>query len=190
MSTKHVAILGLLVLGIAGWVALLRWLDSPVSVPGTRQPVATPPAAAEPQPPTVVVAPRPPVSGMPRNSLPVAEPPAAVPGARLLIVSPANGATVSSPLVLKALLQGMRLAPSGTADAREGHIHVLVDIGLPVSNAPIPRDGNHFDFGSGESEGEVELAVGKHTLQLLLGDGNHVPHTPPVASERIEVLVR
>ena len=35
----------------------------------------------------------------------------------------------------------------------------------------------------------LELAPGKHTLQLVLGDRNHIPHDPPVVSERIEITV-
>ncbi|MFY8153320.1 MAG: DUF4399 domain-containing protein, partial [Hyphomicrobiales bacterium] len=30
----------------------------------------------------------------------------------------------------------------------------------------------------------------RHTLQLLLGDHNHVPHDPPVMSRKITVYVR
>jgi hypothetical protein len=36
----------------------------------------------------------------------------------------------------------------------------------------------------------LELAPGKHTLQLLLGDANHIPHNPPVLSEKITVEVQ
>jgi hypothetical protein len=35
----------------------------------------------------------------------------------------------------------------------------------------------------------IELAPGKHTLQLVLGDANHVPHSPPVMSEVITITV-
>ena len=126
---------------------------------------------------------------MPRNSLPVAPPPAAIAGARLELLSPTNGAAVISPFRVRARLRGMRLAPSGTVDPGAGHVHVLVDTELPILAAPITLDAHHLDFGSGEAEGEIELPAGRHRLQLLLGDGNHVPHSPPIASEPIEVVV-
>jgi hypothetical protein len=35
----------------------------------------------------------------------------------------------------------------------------------------------------------VTLPPGKHTLQLVLGDHNHVPHNPPVISKKITITV-
>ena len=35
----------------------------------------------------------------------------------------------------------------------------------------------------------MTLTPGKHTLQLILGDKDHIPHNPPVMSERITVNV-
>jgi hypothetical protein len=34
-----------------------------------------------------------------------------------------------------------------------------------------------------------ELPPGTHTLWLLLGDANHIPHEPPIMSEAITVTV-
>ena len=45
-------------------------------------------------------------------------------------------------------------------------------------------------FGGGQTEVRVELKPGTHTLQLLLADHNHIPHHPPVISERITVIVK
>jgi len=36
----------------------------------------------------------------------------------------------------------------------------------------------------------IELAPGKHTLQLLLADFAHTPHSPPVMSQQITIIVR
>jgi hypothetical protein len=36
----------------------------------------------------------------------------------------------------------------------------------------------------------LTLAPGKHTLQLVLGDSNHIPHNPPVVSEQITITVK
>jgi Domain of unknown function (DUF4399) len=44
-------------------------------------------------------------------------------------------------------------------------------------------------FGAGQTEAKITLPVGRHTLQLLLGDDKHIPHDPPVSSEKISVVV-
>jgi hypothetical protein len=54
---------------------------------------------------------------------------------------------------------------------------------------PIPNDLNHVHFGAGQTETQITLPTGRHTLILLLGDYRHVPHDPPVMSEPITVMV-
>jgi hypothetical protein len=44
-------------------------------------------------------------------------------------------------------------------------------------------------FGKGQTETTLTLPPGKHTLQLLLADQNHVPHNPPVISKKITITV-
>jgi hypothetical protein len=82
------------------------------------------------------------------------------------------------------------VAPKGVAFANTGHHHLLIDSELPPAGQPIPSDRNHLHYGAGETETTIELAPGKHTLQLLMGDENHVPHTPPVMSKKITVIVK
>ncbi len=65
----------------------------------------------------------------------------------------------------------------------------MVDTELPPLDQPIPNDFNNLHFGVGQSEAEITLKHGQHTLQLLLGDKDHIPHTPPVMSKRITVRV-
>jgi hypothetical protein len=69
-----------------------------------------------------------------------------------------------------------------------GHHHLLIDTDLPPLNEPIPNDFNHLHFGAGQTESKVTLKPGPHTLQLLLGDKDHIPHNPPVMSPRIRVI--
>lgn len=110
-------------------------------------------------------------------------------GAAVYFISPEDGATVSSPVVVRFGLRGMGVAPAGTNMENTGHHHLLVDVDtLDLSN-PIPSDDNHRHFGGGQTETEVELEPGTHTLQLLLGDFAHVPHDPPVMSEKITITV-
>jgi hypothetical protein len=84
----------------------------------------------------------------------------------------------------------MEIAPAGSSPPNSGHHHLLVDTGIPADlSQPIVKDEQHLHFGQGQTETEVTLAPGQHSLQLLLGDGNHVPHDPPVASEPITITV-
>jgi hypothetical protein len=111
------------------------------------------------------------------------------PGAIVYIVSPADGATVSSPVTVVFGLKGMGVAPAGTEMEKTGHHHLIIDAPLPAMDDPIPADDNHKHFGGGQTETTIELPPGEHTLQLLLGDLNHVPHDPPVTSDRITITV-
>jgi hypothetical protein len=65
----------------------------------------------------------------------------------------------------------------------------MVDEKLPPFDEPIPTDFNHLHFGAGQTEAQITLPPGRHTLQLLLGDENHMPHDPPVFSKQITVVV-
>jgi len=100
-----------------------------------------------------------------------------------------DGATVGPTTTIHFGLRGMGVAPAGSDKADSGHHHLLIDVELPPLDRPIPNDFNHLHFGAGQTEADVRLAPGAHTLQLLLGDKNHVPHSPPVMSERIRVTV-
>lgn len=111
-------------------------------------------------------------------------------GASVYIISPADGATVSSPVRVVFGLRGMGVAPAGTDKANTGHHHLIIDTDLPAANAPVPADAQHVHFGGGQTEVTVELSPGRHSLQLLLGDMNHVPHDPPVYSDKITVTVK
>ena len=111
-------------------------------------------------------------------------------GAEVYIISPSAGATVSSPVTVRFGLRGMGVAPAGVKHPKAGHHHLLIDTELPPTDRPVPADEQHRHFGGGQTEVVVELPPGRHTLQLLLGDHLHVPHDPPIVSERITITVR
>jgi Domain of unknown function (DUF4399) len=110
------------------------------------------------------------------------------PGAKVYFISPANGAYVPLSLNVKFGLLNMGVAPAGVEKANTGHHHLLIDAPLPPLDEPIPSDENHLHFGVGQTETTITLTPGRHTLQLLLGDANHVPHVPPVYSQPIVVF--
>lgn len=109
--------------------------------------------------------------------------------ARVYFIEPSDGATVSSPVRVVFGLEGMGVAPAGQDIAGTGHHHLLIDTGMPAARQPIPSDDSHRHFGGGQTEAEISLEPGTHTLQLLLGDHLHVPHDPPIASDRITINV-
>ena len=111
--------------------------------------------------------------------------------AAVYIVWPPHGAVIDGGRFwLRMGLRNMGVAPKGVKMANVGHHHVLVDTELPPMDQQIPSDRNHLHFGGGETEARIELPPGRHTLQLLLGDQDHVPHEPPIYSNRVTVTVR
>lgn len=112
-------------------------------------------------------------------------------GAKVYILSPENGATVSSPVTVRFGLSGMGVAPAGVERAKTGHHHLLINVDeLPDLSKPIPADENHRHFGGGQTEVILELPPGEHRLQLLMGDHFHIPHNPAVLSEPITITVK
>ena len=111
-------------------------------------------------------------------------------GAEAYILSPANDAEVKSPVTVRFGLRGMGVAPAGVTNANTGHHHLLIDVDtLPPDNLPLPANDNVRHFGLGQTEVELTLTPGTHTLQLVLGDALHIPHDPPVRSEKITITV-
>src|SRR5277367_5038558 len=111
------------------------------------------------------------------------------PGAKVYFVDLKDGQTIPASPVIHFGLTNMGVAPAGTDRPNSGHHHLLSDVDLPPLDQPIPNDFNHLHFGAGQTEAQITLAPGPHTLQLLLGDKDHIPHSPPVMSERIHVTV-
>ncbi len=113
---------------------------------------------------------------------------AAPEGAQVYIVSPANGETVSQTFKIVFGLSGMGVAPAGVSMPNTGHHHLLINKDpLPDLSQALGADVMHF--GLGQTEANVTLEPGIHTLQLVLGDHMHVPHNPPVMSEKITITV-
>lgn len=112
--------------------------------------------------------------------------------AKLYFVSPQDGETVSSPVTVRFGLEGMGVAPAGVEHESTGHHHLLIDVdedNRPPMDMPLPTTDHVVHFGGGQTETEIELEPGEHTLQLLLGDHRHVPHEPAVKSEKITITV-
>jgi hypothetical protein len=107
------------------------------------------------------------------------------------IISPVNAEQVSGPVTVRFGLRGMGVAPAGVDREKTGHHHLLIDVNkMPAINKPLPSDENHRHFGGGQTEVTLELAKGTHTLQLILGDKDHIPFNPPIVSKKISIVVK
>ncbi len=121
------------------------------------------------------------------SGLPITQAPA---GAQVYIISPSDGATVGQEVTVRFGLEGMGVAPAGVGKEHTGHHHLLVDVAEPsAAGQPIPADAHHIHFGGGQTQTTLKLAPGTHTLQLELGDQNHVPFDPPLVSKKITIHV-
>ena len=120
-------------------------------------------------------------SGLPQTKAPI--------GAIAYIISPKDGETVPRTFTVRFGLTGMGIAPAGVNFENTGHHHLIIDDVTPRLDMPIPTDDNHRHFGKGQTEVELTLPPGEHSLQLVLADANHIPHDPAVVSLRIHVNV-
>ncbi|HEY5102349.1 MAG TPA: DUF4399 domain-containing protein [Steroidobacteraceae bacterium] len=114
-------------------------------------------------------------------------PPAA---AEVYIISPKDGAKVTGPVTVLFGLKGMGIAPAGVKFDNTGHHHLLVDMEVPSDlSVPMPATETLLHFGKGQTQTTLTLAPGKHTLQLVFADLNHMALNPPLASKRITITV-
>lgn len=106
------------------------------------------------------------------------------------IIWPKDGATIKGgKMWVRFGLRNMGVAPAGVDKKFTGHHHLIIDAELPPFDVEIPSSKHYVHYGKGYTEGRVELPPGKHTLQLLFADKDHIPHNPPVYSEKITIYV-
>lgn len=110
--------------------------------------------------------------------------------AKVYFISPGDGDILNNPVTVRFGLKNMGVAPAGTQVENTGHHHLLIDTELPALDMPVPSDDHHRHFGKGQTETQLTLPPGKHTLQLLMGDFRHIPHNPPLFSEKITITVK
>lgn len=111
--------------------------------------------------------------------------------AKLYFIEPQDGQTVSDTFTVKFGLSGMGVAPAGVDVDNTGHHHILIDMDkLPDMTKPLMMTDQIRHFGGGQTETELTLPPGKHTLQLLLGNYLHIPHDKPVLSKKITITVK
>jgi hypothetical protein len=112
-------------------------------------------------------------------------------GAEVYFIAPANGAKVHSPVTVKFGLKGMGIAPAGVKFDNTGHHHLLIDTDLSTLSldTALPVNDKVMHFGKGQTEATLTLTPGKHTLELVLGDFQHVAFDPVLHSQKITITV-
>jgi hypothetical protein len=110
--------------------------------------------------------------------------------AYLYFIWPGDGQRIKGAFWCRFGLRNMGVAPAGVRSPNTGHHHLFVDVDEPLNpNEPIPQDKKHLHYGAGQTEARLELPPGPHTLQLVLGDADHIPLDPPVVSRKIRIVV-
>ena len=100
-----------------------------------------------------------------------------------------DGDELQSPFLVQFGLSGKGIAPAVVDIDNTGHHHLLINVDSIDYYLPIPSSSQHIHFGLGQTETELNLPPGKYQLQLILGDKYHVPHQPPLVSNKIQVTV-
>jgi hypothetical protein len=163
----------------AASIASSVMLASLISLAACSKTPETAPAAAPPPAPASTIAPTPAAA---RTKAPE--------GAKVYFVGIKDGDTVTSPFKVGFGVDVLKLAPAGTPDAGVGHHHLIIDSDLPPQDAPLPANDNVKHFGKAQTETELTLPAGIHTLQLEFADSSHVPFDPPVVSDKITITVK
>ncbi len=110
--------------------------------------------------------------------------------AKVYFINLKDGDTVVNPVFIQFGLSGKGVAPAGVAMENTGHHHLLININNLDLSKPIPSSKNHLHFGGGQTETTINLPLGEQELQLVFGDMYHIPHSNPLISEKITIVVQ
>jgi hypothetical protein len=121
--------------------------------------------------------------------------PAIPAGAKVSFVDLKDGASVEGPAVdgkvkvlVKMAAENILVKPAGQIEAGSGHHHLLIDTESTPKGTVVGQDPQHLHFGKGQTEAEIELTPGEHTLELQFADGIHRAYGPEL-SAKIKVTV-
>lgn len=111
-------------------------------------------------------------------------------GATVRISNIKDGDELPGTFVVKFEVTGMEVVPAGKNVPNSGHHHLLIDVNeIASANQPLPTTDNIIHYGKGDTEAEITLPPGKHTLQLMFADYRHMLFDPVVMSEQIDITV-
>lgn len=102
-------------------------------------------------------------------------------GAKVSFGNIQDGDVVHSPLKIEMVAEGINVHPAGELIEGTGHHHIIIDLSPTPFGEVVPADENHIHFGGGQTETEIELTTGPHTLTLQFADGLHRSYGEMVA---------
>ena len=105
-----------------------------------------------------------------------------VASAKIYFVSPADGDTVISPLIIQMGVEGMEVEPAGEVKEGMGHHHLIINGSFIEEGVVIPTDSIHIHYGLAQVSDTVDLAPGNYTLTLQFADGFHQSYGEPLSS--------
>ena len=149
----------------------MRWLLLVAFVVGCAEEAPAPAAPAE-KPAEAARAPE-----RSKAKAPVGEAAPSRPG-KVFFVEPAEGGAVTSPFKVGFGVEGMTVHAAGELIDGTGHHHLVID-GAPVPvGTVVPADDMHIHYGKGQTETQLTLPAGPHTLTLQFADGSHQSYGP------------
>jgi uncharacterized protein DUF4399 len=95
-----------------------------------------------------------------------------------------DSAVVPRTFTVEFGVDGLRVRPAGedALDHTSGHHHLIID-GRPIPlGPPVPTDAKDLHFGRGQTEAQITLPPGRHTLTLQFADGAHLSYGPKWAA--------
>jgi hypothetical protein len=102
--------------------------------------------------------------------------------ATVKIMSPKNGATVTSPVRVTLQATGVEIVPATVERPGTGHHHLYVDHDVTLDHDTIPK-GRPGIIHLGRGQGEFvldSLKPGPHRIIAVVGDWRHIPLNPLV----------
>lgn len=106
--------------------------------------------------------------------------PAVPEGAKVMFVEPKDGAKVKSPVKFVFGVEGVEVEKAGEVHEGKGHHHLIIDAEGTKAGTAVPADETHIHYGGGQTETEVELKPGEHTLTMQFADGLHRSYGEPL----------
>lgn len=83
---------------------------------------------------------------------------------------------LKSPFTLKMRVVGMEVEKAGVINELKGHHHVIIDGSAVEEGQTVINDENHLHFGQGQTEAELKLSPGFHSITLQFANGVHASY--------------
>lgn len=94
-------------------------------------------------------------------------------GARVFFTNLKDGDKVNSPVHIEFGVEGMEVEPAGQLAQNKGHHHIQVDGSFIERGKVVPTSETSIHYGKGQTQTQLELSSGAHTLTLQFADGVH-----------------